>query len=108
MNNGIENKVILITGGNTGIGAEVARLLASRGAKVGIAARRQSKTEEVIEEITRAGGDVRGYSLDVTDKHQVESVVSAVIRDFGTLDVLINNAGLMPIRPMSILTNGTP
>lgn len=45
MNNGIENKVILITGGNTGIGAEVARLLASRGAKVAIAARRQSKTE---------------------------------------------------------------
>ncbi|WP_243080071.1 SDR family oxidoreductase [Pantoea sp. MQR6] len=101
MNNGIENKVILITGGNTGIGAEVARLLASRGAKVAIAARRQSKTEQVIEEITRAGGDVRGYSLDVTDKHQVESVVSAVIRDFGRLDVLINNAGLMPIRPMS-------
>jgi len=100
MNNGIENKVILITGGNTGIGAEVARLLASRGAKVAIAARRQSKTEEVIEEITRAGGDVRGYLLDVTDKHQVESVVSAVIRDFGRLDVLINNAGLMPIRPM--------
>lgn len=101
MNNGIENKVILITGGNTGIGAEVARLLASRGAKVAIAARRQSKTEEVIEEITRGGGDVRGYLLDVTDKHQVESVVSAVIRDFGRLDVLINNAGLMPIRPMS-------
>ena len=100
MNNGIENKVILITGGNTGIGAEVARLLASRGAKVAIAARRQSKTEQVIEEITRAGGNVRGYSLDVTDKHQVESVVSAVIRDFGRLDVLINNAGLMPIRPM--------
>ena len=101
MNNGIKDKVILITGGNTGIGAEVARLLASRGAKVAIAARRKSKIDEVVQDITASGGDVRGYSLDVTDKQQVKSVVSAVISDFGRLDVLINNAGLMPIRPMS-------
>lgn len=101
MNNGIEGKVILITGGNTGIGAEVARLLAMRGAKIAVAARRQSKTDEVVEEITSGGNVARGYQLDVTDKHQFEAVVAAVIRDFGQLDVLINNAGLMPIRPMS-------
>ncbi|XXN66050.1 SDR family oxidoreductase (plasmid) [Enterobacter ludwigii] len=101
MNNGIENKVVLITGGNTGIGAEVARLLASRGAKVAIAARRQAKTDDVLQDIIRSGGNARGYTLDVTDKQQVESVVSSVISDFGRLDVLINNAGLMPIRPMS-------
>lgn len=101
MNNGIEGKAILITGGNNGIGAEVARLLAMRGAKVAIAARRQSKTDEVVAEITRRGDIARGYQLDVTDKHQFEAVVSEVVRDFGQLDVLINNAGLMPIRPMS-------
>ena len=101
MNNGIEGKVILITGGNTGIGAEVARQLAKRGAKVAVAARRQSKTDEVVTEITGAGNVARGYQLDVSDKHQFEAVVSEVVSDFGQLDVLINNAGLMPIRPMS-------
>lgn len=60
MNNNIEGKVILITGGNTGIGAEVARQLAKRGAKVAVAARRQSKTDEVVTEITDAG-NVAGH-----------------------------------------------
>jgi NADP-dependent 3-hydroxy acid dehydrogenase YdfG len=101
MNDNIENKVVLITGGSTGIGAEVARLLASRGAKVAIAARRKDKLDEVVAGIEAAGGIAKAYSLDVTDKKQVEAVVAAAVADFGKLDVLINNAGLMPIRPMS-------
>jgi NADP-dependent 3-hydroxy acid dehydrogenase YdfG len=101
MNDNIENKVVLITGGSTGIGAEVARLLASRGAKVAIAARRRDKLDEVVAGIEAAGGSAKAYSLDVTDKKQVEAVVAAAVADFGKLDVLINNAGLMPIRPMS-------
>ncbi|HEX8613752.1 MAG TPA: SDR family oxidoreductase [Telluria sp.] len=101
MNQGIEDKVVLITGGSTGIGAETARLLASRGAKVAIAARRKDKLDEVVAAIVAGGGAARAYSLDVTDKKQVEAVVAAVVADFGKLDVLINNAGLMPIRPMA-------
>lgn len=101
MNDNIENKVVLITGGGTGIGAEVARLLASRGAKVAIAARRKDKLDEVVAGIVANGGSAKAYSLDVTDKQQVEAVVAAAVADFGRLDVLINNAGLMPIRPMS-------
>lgn len=101
MNIGIENKVILITGGSTGLGAETARLLAARGAKVAVAARRKAKLDEVVEDIATKGGTARAYALDVTDKAQVESVVAAVVADFGKLDVLVNNAGLMPIRPMS-------
>jgi NADP-dependent 3-hydroxy acid dehydrogenase YdfG len=101
MSKGIAGKVVLITGGSTGIGAEVARLLASRGAKVAVAARRQDKLDEVVAEITAQGGAAKGYTLDVTNKHQVQEVVAAVVADFGKLDVLINNAGLMPIRPMS-------
>lgn len=101
MSKGIENKVVLITGGSTGIGAEVARHLAARGAKVAVAARRKEKLAEVVAGIEAAGGDARAYTLDVTDKKQVESVAAAVIADFGRIDVLINNAGLMPIRPMS-------
>ena len=98
---GINNKVVLITGGSTGIGAEVARLLASQGATVAIAARRKDKLDEVVATIEAAGGTARAYSLDVTDKRQVEAVVAATVADFGKLDVLINNAGLMPIRPMA-------
>jgi NADP-dependent 3-hydroxy acid dehydrogenase YdfG len=101
MKEGIKNKVVLITGGSTGIGAEVARLLASHGARVAIAARRKDKLDDVVASIEAAGGTARAYSLDVTDKTQVEAVVAATVADFGKLDVLINNAGLMPIRPMA-------
>jgi NADP-dependent 3-hydroxy acid dehydrogenase YdfG len=101
MNKGIEGKVVLITGGSTGIGAEVARLLAAQGATVAIAARRKQRLDVVVAEIASEGGKAAAYALDVTDKWQVEAVVANVVSDFGRLDVLINNAGLMPIRPMS-------
>ena len=101
MTKGIEGKVVLITGGSTGIGAETARLLAERGAKVAIAARRKDRLDEVVADIASSGGTARSYALDVTDKSAVQSVVAAIIADFGRLDVLINNAGLMPIRPMA-------
>ncbi|SFB61912.1 hypothetical protein SAMN03159496_05941 [Rhizobium sp. NFR07] len=97
----IESEVVLITGGSTGIGAEVARTLAAKGAKVAIAARREDKLDAVRTEIAAQGGDIRAYVMDVTDKHQVKAVVDAVVQDFGRLDVIINNAGIMPIRPMS-------
>ncbi|WP_412878710.1 SDR family oxidoreductase [Brevundimonas phoenicis] len=83
------------------MGAETARLLAERGAKVAIAARRKDKLDEVVADIAANGGTARSYALDVTDKAAVQSVVAAIIADFGRLDVLINNAGLMPIRPMA-------
>jgi NADP-dependent 3-hydroxy acid dehydrogenase YdfG len=101
MSKGIENKVVLITGASTGIGAEVARHLAARGAKVAVAARRKEKLAEVVAGIEAAGGVARAYTLDVTDKKQMESVAASVVADFGRIDVLVNNAGLMPIRPMS-------
>lgn len=101
MSNGIENKVILITGGSTGLGAETARYLASLGAKVAVAARRKTKLDEVVSDINASGGTGRAYELDVTNKAQVEAAVAAVVADFGKIDVLINNAGLMPIRPMA-------
>ena len=101
MTQGIKGKVILITGGGTGIGAETARLLAARGAAVAIAARRRDKLDEVVTDITAQGGRAGAYVLDVANKAQVEAVVAQVVADFGQLDVLINNAGLMPIRPMA-------
>ncbi|TQI65363.1 hypothetical protein FHT98_5252 [Bosea sp. AK1] len=101
MTQGIEGKVILITGGSTGIGAETARLLAARGATVAIAARRKDKLDEVVNDIKAHGGAAAAYVLNVTDKAQVEAVVADVVKEFGRIDVLINNAGLMPIRPMA-------
>lgn len=101
MSEAIEGKVVLITGGGTGLGAETARHLASKGAIVAIAARRRNKLDEVVAQITGAGGRASAYLLDVADKTQFKGVVDVVIADFGRLDVLINNAGLMPIRPMA-------
>ncbi|WP_083592611.1 SDR family oxidoreductase [Aurantimonas sp. 22II-16-19i] len=101
MSEGIENKVVLITGGSTGLGAETAQLLAARGAMVAVAARRKDKLDEVVAGIEALGGTAKAYALDVTNKTQVEAVVAGVVADFGRLDVLVNNAGLMPIRPMS-------
>jgi NADP-dependent 3-hydroxy acid dehydrogenase YdfG len=97
----IDGKVVLITGGGTGLGAETARHLASKGAILAIAARRRNKLDEVVAQITGAGGRAGAYLLDVSDKKQFKGVVDVVIADFGRLDVLINNAGLMPIRPMA-------
>lgn len=101
MKDGIDGKVILITGGSTGIGATTAQLLAERGARVAIAARRKDRLDEVVAAIAAQGGTARAYALDVTKKAEVEAVVAAVVADFGRIDVLINNAGLMPIRPMA-------
>lgn len=101
MTDGIQGKIVLITGGSTGLGAETARYLASRGARIAVAARRKEKLDEVVAQVVAAGGEAKAYQLDVVDKHQVKAVVDAVINDFGKLDVLINNAGIMPIRPMA-------
>jgi hypothetical protein len=101
MSNNIEGKVVLITGGGTGLGAETAQMLASKGARIAIAARRRGKLDEVASRISSSGGNARGYELDVANKDQFKSVADAVVSDFGRLDVLINNAGLMPIRPMA-------
>ncbi|WP_310632224.1 SDR family oxidoreductase [Paraburkholderia sp.] len=101
MSKNIESKVVLITGASSGIGAVTARHLAAQGAHVAVAARRTDRLEELVAEIESAGGRAKAYALDVTDKAQVERVVAAVVADFGRLDVLINNAGLMPIRPMA-------
>ncbi|MXP41643.1 SDR family NAD(P)-dependent oxidoreductase [Altererythrobacter soli] len=94
----IEGKVVVITGASSGLGEATARLLASRGAKVFLGARREENLKRIVGEI----GENAGYAVvDVTSQAGVQAFVEAARERFGRIDVLVNNAGLMAIAPMS-------
>lgn len=101
MSEGIEGKIVLITGASSGIGAATARMLAAKGAHVAVAARRKDRLDGLVETIVSEGGLATAFAMDVTDRAQVLAVVDTIVADHGRIDVLINNAGLMPIRPMA-------
>jgi NADP-dependent 3-hydroxy acid dehydrogenase YdfG len=101
MAEGINNKVVLIIGGGGGIGSQAAILLASRGATAVMADIDLGKAVRVAEAIADAGGLAAAYAVDATDRHQVGQLVRTVVQRYGRLDVLINSAGVMFIRPMS-------
>jgi NADP-dependent 3-hydroxy acid dehydrogenase YdfG len=102
-NQGLANKVIAITGASSGIGEATARLLAARGAKVVIGARRTDRLEALAAEIRQAGGTVQVRAVDVTDRVDVLAFVAFAVERFGRLDVLVNNAGVMPLSPLAAL-----
>ena len=93
----IKDKVVIITGASSGIGYSTAVTLAKAGAKVAIGARRTDRLEKLEKEISQNGGEVFSQKLDVTKKSDCESFVKAVLEKWGTVDVLVNNAGLMPL-----------
>lgn len=101
MNNNIAGKVVVITGGSSGLGAATARLLSARGAHIVLGARRLDKMEALADELRAAGGQVAVLATDVTDRAQVKALIDTAIAQFGRVDVLINNAGLMAIAPLS-------
>lgn len=101
MSNAIEGKVVAITGASSGIGEATARDLAARGAAVVLGARRLERLEAIAGELTAAGGKAVAIAVDVTKKAEVDAFVAGAVRAFGRLDVLINNAGLMAIAPLS-------
>ncbi|HEY5795228.1 MAG TPA: SDR family oxidoreductase [Bosea sp. (in: a-proteobacteria)] len=94
---GIEGKVVAITGASSGIGEATARLLAARGAHVVIGARRADRLEALAAEIRAADGSIRLKAVDVADADDVENFLSYALSAFGRLDVVVNNAGLMPL-----------
>jgi len=96
-------KVVLITGASSGIGAGIARELAKAGAKLVLGARRTDQLETLAEEIRRNGGEVLARRLDVTDRADVAAFAQAAREAFGRVDVIVNNAGVMPLSLMSSL-----
>ncbi|MCC2976284.1 SDR family oxidoreductase [Sphingomonas sp. PL-96] len=96
-------KIILITGASSGIGEATARLLAGAGARLMLGARRTDRLERLAAEIEAAGGTVAWQRLDVTDAASVASFVEAAADRYGRVDVLVNNAGIMPLSPLAAL-----
>ena len=99
----VNDKVILITGASSGIGEATARLLAQQGAKVVLGARRTDRLEQIADTIRKDGGTVEIRTLDVTKREDVTSFVNFAQQKFGRVDVLFNNAGIMPLGRMDAL-----
>jgi NADP-dependent 3-hydroxy acid dehydrogenase YdfG len=102
-NQNATNKVVLITGASSGIGEATARTLAAEGAKVVLGARRIDRLEKIVKDIRAAGGAAEFRKLDVADRADVKAFVDFAREKFGRVDVMFNNAGVMPVSPMSAL-----
>lgn len=89
-----ENKVVIVTGGNSGIGRAAALQFAAEGAKVAIVARNAETGEQAVADIRKAGGTASFYKCDVSDEQQVVSVHARIIKDFGCVHAAFNNSGI--------------
>jgi len=100
---GIQGKVVVITGAGAGIGEATALRLAEHGAKVVLGARRPDRLEALAGRIAAAGGEAAYVSTDVRRREDVARLVDLACERYGSLDVLVNNAGVMPISPLDDL-----
>src|SRR5690606_4613755 len=94
---------VIITGASSGIGEATAKLLAAKGAKVVLGARREDNLKRIADEIVRDGGEAVYRELDVTRQADNDAIVSLAKEKFGRVDVIFLNAGLMPNSPLSAL-----
>ena len=102
-NKNIEGKVVVITGASSGLGEATAWHLSEQGASVALAARRTNRIESLANDIKDNGGNAIAVTADVTDRDQVKQLVDQAVEEFGKIDVIINNAGLMPFAPLERL-----
>jgi NADP-dependent 3-hydroxy acid dehydrogenase YdfG len=98
-----EMKVVLITGASSGIGEAVALELSKAGHTIIVGARRTERLQDLVSRIEASGGVARAHRLDVTSRDDFAGVVSATHEEFGRIDVIVNNAGVMPLSPLSAL-----
>src|SRR3974390_1708314 len=103
MSDGIKDKVVVITGASSGLGEATARRLSTAGAKIVLGARRTKHLDALAKELVENGGDAIAITTDVTDREQVKALVDAAVKTYGRVDVMINNAGLMPQAPLERL-----
>ena len=99
----IKDKVVIITGASSGIGEATAKLLATKGAKVVLGARREDRLKEIADEIAKAGGQAAYQELDVTRPEENAAIAKLAKDRFGRIDVIFLNAGLMPSSMLSAL-----
>jgi len=99
----IKGKVVVITGASSGLGEATARMLSAQGATVVLGARRIERLQKLVDELTSSGGKALALVTDVTDHNRVKSLVDAAVQKYGRIDVMINNAGLMPHSPLERL-----
>jgi NADP-dependent 3-hydroxy acid dehydrogenase YdfG len=100
MSDNIAGKVVVITGASSGLGEATARMLSAQGATVVLGARRLERIQSLADELSSNGGKALAIQTDVTDVDQVQQLVDAAVQTYGRIDVLINNAGLMPQSPL--------
>ncbi|WP_016778228.1 SDR family oxidoreductase [Anaerophaga thermohalophila] len=99
----LKEKVIVITGASSGFGKITAQYLSERGAIVVLGARSTDKIETLAREIKDKGGKALAVTTDVTKAEQVKNLVDSAVNEFGKIDVLLNNAGIMPLSPLEYL-----
>ncbi|WP_315821612.1 SDR family oxidoreductase [Paraflavitalea speifideaquila] len=103
MENNIKGKVVIITGASSGMGEAAAKHLSMLGATAVLGARRRDRIEKLAKEIQDNGGKALAVAMDVTQREQVRKLVDAAVEHFGRVDVILNNAGIMPLSPMDRL-----
>jgi len=103
VNDNFEGKVVVITGASSGLGEATARYLSARGATVVLGARRADRIESIASELTAKGAKALALVTDVTQCDQVQQLVDAAVKRYGRIDVMLNNAGVMPHSPLERL-----
>ena len=99
----LDDKVVLVTGASSGIGEGTARVLAAHGARVVLGARRTDRLQTIAREIASRGGAVRYRAFDVAILDDMKAFADFAEAEFGRIDVIVNNAGVMPLSPLSAL-----
>jgi NADP-dependent 3-hydroxy acid dehydrogenase YdfG len=103
MTEGIKDKIVVVTGASSGLGEATGRLLSAQGATVVLGARRADRLQALAKDIEARGGKALALETDVTRREQVKALVDSAVQTYGWIDVMINNAGLMPQAPLEQL-----